>query len=95
MQQTLDFSNVPSSVRQFGIYLDGEMKPSQSGKFTVRYSPAHDCPVTEIACAGIDDVDLAVASARKSSKSCSINPRTAKRNRLLGNIGDWQTDFAN
>ena len=66
MQQTLDFSNVPSSVRQFGIYLDGEMKPSQSGKFTVRYSPAHDCPVTEIACAGIDDVDLAVASARKS-----------------------------
>ena len=66
MRQNSDFSKVPSSPRQFGIYIEGEMLPAKSGKRTVRYSPAHDCPVTEIAQAGIEDVDLAVASARQS-----------------------------
>ena len=66
MRQNSDFSKVPSSSRQFGIYIEGEMLPAKSGKLTVRYSPAHDCPVTEIAHAGIEDVDLAVASARQS-----------------------------
>ena len=65
MRQNSDFSNVPSSPRQFGIYIEGEMLPAQSGKRYVRHSPAHDCPVTEIAHAGIEDVDRAVASARR------------------------------
>ena len=42
------------------------MLPAKSGKRTVRYSPAHDRPVTEIAQAAIEDVGLAVASARQS-----------------------------
>jgi len=63
MRQNSDFSKVPSSPRQFGIYIQGETLPAKSGKRTVRHSPAHDCPVTEIAQAGIEDVALAVASA--------------------------------
>ena len=65
MRQNSDFSNVPSSPRQFGIYVEGEMLPAQSGKRNLRDSPAHDCPVTENVHAGIEDVDRAVASARR------------------------------
>lgn len=64
MQRDLEFTNTPNATRKFGIYLDGKMKSSVSRKVTTRLSPAHDCPVTEIAQADIEDVDIAVRSSR-------------------------------
>ena len=65
MRQNSDFSKVPSSPRQFGMYIQGETLPAKSGKRTVRHSPAHDCPLQRLPKLVLR-CSLAVASARQS-----------------------------
>ena len=64
MTNKFDITRLPETARNFGVYIDGEMRPALSGDTTTRQSPAHDIAVTEIAKCAQDDVDIAVASAR-------------------------------
>ena len=60
---------LPEQPRQFDLWIDGAWTKSTSGKTLVRTSPAHDCPVTEVPEAGVDDVNRAVAAAKAAFES--------------------------
>jgi gamma-glutamyl-gamma-aminobutyraldehyde dehydrogenase len=50
-------------------WIDGEFVPARSGRTYVSENPATGEPLAEIALGGTDDVDLAVAAARRSFES--------------------------
>ncbi|MGB0369740.1 MAG: aldehyde dehydrogenase family protein [Opitutales bacterium] len=59
-------TDVPSKTRHFEQWINGAYVAPTSGKYIERISPAHDTPVTEIPEGSAEDVNIAVAAARKS-----------------------------
>jgi aldehyde dehydrogenase (NAD+) len=49
---------------EYGLFLDGEFVPAASGRLFPTVNPATEEPLTQVAEAGADDVDKAVAAAR-------------------------------
>ena len=60
---------IPDQPRQFDLWIDGEWVTPENGGYITRISPAHDCPVTQVPEGTADDVDKAVAAAKKSFAS--------------------------
>ncbi|UCM91894.1 aldehyde dehydrogenase family protein [Streptomyces marincola] len=50
----------------YGLFIDGEFRPSAAGKAFKTISPATEEVLSEVAHAGADDVDAAVAAARRA-----------------------------
>ncbi len=57
---------LPSSPRTFGFFIDGKVVEAGSRPYFERRSPGHDVAVTRIPKCTRDDLDLAVAAARRA-----------------------------
>jgi len=57
---------IPEQPRQFDLWINGKWTASESGRYTERISPAHDCVVTKVPAGTAGDVDKAVAAAKES-----------------------------
>lgn len=66
MDQRVPPLKPPAEPRRFGFFVDGRMIEAGDREILARKSPAHDVPVTEIPLCREDDVDLAVAAARRA-----------------------------
>lgn len=64
MDHSADRLLPPVSPREFGFFVDGRWLTGRN--ISTRRSPAHDVAVTRIAECSIDDLDLAVAAARRA-----------------------------
>lgn len=63
-----------SSLRKYGLFIDGKEAESVSGKTYVRENPATEEPFAEIAEAQKEDVDKAVKAAKKAFEKWSHVP---------------------
>ncbi|HEX3034856.1 MAG TPA: aldehyde dehydrogenase family protein [Thermodesulfobacteriota bacterium] len=63
-----------SSLRKYGLFIDGKEAESVSGKTYVRENPATEEPFAEIAEARKEDVDKAVKAAKKAFEKWSHVP---------------------
>ena len=52
--------------KSYGLFIDGKMVEPRSGAMFTSVNPATEEPLTQVAEAGSDDVDLAVAAARRA-----------------------------
>ena len=52
--------------KSYGLFIDGQMVEPRSGRSFTSLNPATEEPLAEIAAAGPDDVELAVAAARRA-----------------------------
>lgn len=59
-------SELPSAPREYELFIDGSWAPAESGEVIERLSPAHDVPVSIIARGGVNDMDRAIAAARRA-----------------------------
>jgi aldehyde dehydrogenase (NAD+) len=50
----------------YGLFIDGQMVTARSGRSFTSFNPATEEPLAEISTAGPEDVDLAVAAARRA-----------------------------
>ncbi|MFV0490338.1 MAG: aldehyde dehydrogenase family protein [Pseudorhodobacter sp.] len=57
---------LPAAPRDFGFYVDGKSIPAGDRDVFERLSPAHGVPVTRIPNCTLDDLDQAVAAARRA-----------------------------
>ena len=57
---------LPKSHFTYSMWIDGQSVPAKSGQTFSRESPAHGVKVGEYPLAGADDVDAAVAAARRA-----------------------------
>jgi len=58
--------DVVSIAPQYGLFIDGEFGPAESGRTFPSVNPATEEELTQVAEAGTEDVDRAVAAARKA-----------------------------
>ncbi len=66
MDKTATRLSLPESPRDFGFYVDGASVPAGGREVFTRHSPGHGVPVTRmVKCTG-EDLDAAVASARRA-----------------------------
>lgn len=66
MNKNAEKLSPPSTPRTFGFYLDGAFVEAGSRQVFERQSPAHDVPVSRLVKCTQDDLDAAVASARRA-----------------------------
>jgi betaine-aldehyde dehydrogenase len=66
MDQKSPILSLPKEPRVFGFYVDGRWVGADSRDVFVRNSPAHDVPVTSIPRCNREDLDNAVAVARRA-----------------------------
>ncbi|WP_417725464.1 aldehyde dehydrogenase family protein [Salipiger sp.] len=66
MNKPLTRLSPPAEPREFGFFLDGRAVPAGERSLIERRSPAHDVPVTRIPHCTQDDLDAAVAAARRA-----------------------------
>lgn len=59
-------NNLPSTPREYPLWIDGQATAAASGAFIERLSPAHDVPVTRVPQGTAADVDRAVSAARRA-----------------------------
>lgn len=64
MNQITQTLSLPVAPREFGFYVDGEWRQGQD--FAEQRSPAHDVPVTRVPRCTTDDLNDAVAAARRA-----------------------------
>ncbi len=64
-------------VGSFQNYIGGEWVPASDGKVTVICNPCDQEPVTEVACSTLDDINAAVAAAKRAffEEDWAFNPR--------------------
>lgn len=68
--------SLPTQPREFGFFLDGAWAAAGERELRVRESPGHGAPVTRTVACRPDDVDVAVASARRAFEDrrwCGLN----------------------
>jgi aldehyde dehydrogenase (NAD+) len=71
------------------LYIDGEWQDAISGQTFTSYNPATGEPLAEVAEAGAEDIDRAVAAARKAFEDSEWTRTSARdRGRLLYRIAD-------
>jgi betaine-aldehyde dehydrogenase len=80
-------------MEQFKMYIGGKWVDAISGKTYQAINPATEETVAEIPLGGVDDVNLAVAAARKSFPIWSQMPQS-ERSRLLEKMAALQREFA-
>ncbi|WP_112312014.1 aldehyde dehydrogenase family protein [Pseudogemmobacter bohemicus] len=64
MDKTTRSLALPAGPRRFGFWLDGKWEGGR--EIFTRHSPAHDVPVTEIPRCTVEDLNAAVAAARRA-----------------------------
>ena len=90
---------LPLSPRRYELYIDGGWRESAGRERWPRLSPAHDVPVSEYALAGTDDVDAAVAVARRAFDHgpwphASGQERAVVLTRVAANLRQRQNELA-
>ncbi|MCA9103931.1 MAG: aldehyde dehydrogenase family protein [Pirellulaceae bacterium] len=63
---TMEETTAKPHIRQTQLLIDGQWRDAQSGKTFTTFDPSTEAPITEVAYAGPEDVDLAVAAARQA-----------------------------
>ncbi len=58
--------SLPEEPREFGFYVDGKSIPAGGRDTLLRASPGHGVPVTRMPKCTTDDLDIAVAAARRA-----------------------------
>jgi aldehyde dehydrogenase (NAD+) len=82
-------SSAVSEMRQGRLFIDGEWQDSGSGRSFVSYNPATGEPLAEVAEADEQDIDRAVAAARRAfEKGEWARTGARERGRLLYRIAD-------
>ncbi|WP_342244280.1 aldehyde dehydrogenase family protein [Pseudomonas sp. OTU5201] len=71
-----------------GLLIDGQSRPALSGAEMPVHNPATGEELARVAVAGKDDVDLAVAAARRAFEGSWAAQRPADRERLLLKLAD-------
>ena len=67
-----DYAPAPESTEpirlrdRYDLFIDGEWTPPRSGRWFATINPATEAPLAEVAEAGAEDVDRAVAAARRA-----------------------------
>jgi betaine-aldehyde dehydrogenase len=78
---------VGTRLEQFNLLIDGKLVPSASGKTFVTTNPADNEPLAEVAEGGVEDVNRAVAAAKRAFEEGPWSRMTAlDRQRILFNI---------
>ncbi|MEO0344624.1 MAG: aldehyde dehydrogenase family protein [Pseudomonadota bacterium] len=70
----------------YGLFIDGEFTPAASGKTFETINPATQAPIASIAQAGSEDVDRAVAAARKAYDTVWSKMKPAERGKYVFRI---------
>ena len=71
---------------RYGLFVGGELVEPRSGEWFTSISPADEQPLAEVAQAGAEDVDLAVAAAREAFEDGWSSLRPAERAKYLFRI---------
>ena len=71
---------------RYGLFIGGELVEPRSGEWFTSISPATEEPLAEVAQAGAEDVDLAVAAAREAFQDGWSGLRPAERAKYLFRI---------
>lgn len=76
-------------IRQTQLLINGRWQDARSGRTFTTYDPATEAPITDVAYAGPEDVDLAVAAARTAFESGEWSRMDARdRGRLINRLAD-------
>lgn len=78
---------VTATLRKYGLFINGKETDAVSGKTYVRENPATEEPMAEIAEAGQEDVDKAVASAQAAFEKWSKAP-VSERLKIIRRVAD-------
>jgi len=79
---------VAVTAREYGLFIDGEVREPQSGEVREILEPATGDPLGRAAMAGAADVDRAVASARAALDGPWAKTAPTERSRLLHALAD-------
>jgi acyl-CoA reductase-like NAD-dependent aldehyde dehydrogenase len=79
---------VVTTGREFGLYIDGELREPESGEIRELVEPATGEPLGRAAMAGETDVDRAVAAARSALDGAWAKTPPTERSRLLHALAD-------
>ena len=74
--------------REYGLYIDGELREPESGEIRELVEPATGEPLGRAAMAGETDVDRAVAAARSALEGAWAKTPPTERSRLLHALAD-------
>jgi aldehyde dehydrogenase (NAD+)/betaine-aldehyde dehydrogenase len=74
--------------REYGLYIDGELREPESGEIRDLVEPASGEPLGRAAMAGEADVDRAVAAARAALEGAWAKTPPTERSRLLHALAD-------
>jgi aldehyde dehydrogenase (NAD+) len=78
--------DIVSLQERYGLFVGGEMVEPRSGRWFTTTSPADEQPLAEVAQAGPEDIDLAVAAARAAYENAWSALRPAERAKYLFRI---------
>lgn len=78
-----DYSSLTQSVRQNGYFIDGQWHDGRGRERLERVSPGHGVAVSSVALCTAQDVDLAVAAARRAFEDVWGDTPGAERGRIL------------
>jgi aldehyde dehydrogenase (NAD+) len=78
--------DIVSLQERYGLFVGGEMVEPRSGRWFTTTSPADEQPLAEVAQAGPEDIDLAVAAARAAHENAWSALRPAERAKYLFRI---------
>ena len=77
-----------TTEREYGLYIDGELREPESGEVRELVEPATGEPLGRAAMAGESDVDRAVAAARTALEGAWAKTPPTERSRLLHALAD-------
>ncbi|HZT91041.1 MAG TPA: aldehyde dehydrogenase family protein [Gaiellaceae bacterium] len=80
-----------TAEREYGLFIDGELREPQTGELRELREPATDEPLARAAIAGEGDVDRAVAAARAALEGPWAKTPGTERSRLLHALADAVT----
>jgi aldehyde dehydrogenase (NAD+) len=82
-------TSLRKSLAPARLFIDGQWAEPQSGRFFKTINPATEEPITDVAEAGPQDVDVAVQAARRAFESGPWSKMAAAdRGRILWKLGD-------
>jgi aldehyde dehydrogenase (NAD+)/betaine-aldehyde dehydrogenase len=81
--------DAPAQVQEYGLLIDGKSVPAASGETFETVSPTTNQPIGVMARAGLEDVDRAVAAARRAFDDGPWSRMTPlERSRILHKVAD-------
>ena len=83
-------------MERYHLWIDGKQEKSSSGEWFETYNPASQLVIAEVARGNVEDIDRAVAAARKAFESSAWqNMLPAERGRIFLRIADTIRQEAN